>query len=83
LERVKNLKRIKTGILIDGISGAKVKEADILKRFVEKFPNIPELKEVKRLEDAINLLIQRKSDLMKEIFYLRVLPDGKIIEFRG
>ncbi len=83
LERVKNLKRIKTGILIDGISGAKVKEADILRHFVEKFPNIPELKEVKRLEDAINLLIQRKSALMKEIFYLRVLPDGRIIEFRG
>jgi len=83
LKRVKNLKRIKTGILIDGISGAKVKEADILRHFVEKFPNIPELKEVKRFEDAINLLIQRKSALMKEIFYLRVLPDGKIIEFRG
>jgi len=65
LERVKNLKRIKTGILIDGISGAKFKEADILRHFVEKFPNIPELKEVKRFEDAINLLIQRKSALMK------------------
>ena len=83
LERVKNLKRIKTGILIDGISGEKVKEADILRHFAEKFPNIPELKEVKRLEDAINLLIQRKSALMKEIFYLRVLPDGRNIEFRG
>jgi hypothetical protein len=83
LERVKNLKRIKTGILIDEISGVKVKEADILNHFVKKFPNIPELKKVRRLEDAINLLIQRKSALMKEIFYFKVFPDGKIIEFRG
>jgi hypothetical protein len=49
----------------------------------EEFSNIPELKKVKRIEDAINLFMQKKASLMKKIFYFKVLPDGRIIEFRG
>jgi hypothetical protein len=83
LERFKNLKKIKQGVFVDEKVGAEVKESDILRALSEEFPNIPELKKAKRIEDAINLLTQRKASLMKKIFYFKVLPDGRIIEFRG
>jgi hypothetical protein len=83
LEGFKNLKKIKQGVFVDERVGAEVKESDILRTLSEEFPNIPELKKAKRIEDAINLLTQRKASLMKKIFYFKVLPDGRIIEFRG
>jgi len=83
LEGFKNLKKIKQGTFVDERFGVEVEESDILQVLSEEFPNIPELKKVKRFEDAINLLTQRKASLMKKIFYFKVLPDGKIIEFRG
>jgi len=83
LKRFKNLKKIKQGVFVDERVGVEVKEADILRALSEEFPNIPELKKAKRIEDAVNLLTQRKASLMKKIFYFKVLPDGRIIEFRG
>jgi hypothetical protein len=83
LEGFKNLKKIKQGVFVDERVGVEVKEADILRALSEEFPNIPELKKAKRIEDAINLLTQRKASLMKKIFYFKVLPDGRVIEFRG
>ncbi len=83
LEGFKNLKKIKQGVFVDERVGVEVKEADILRALSKEFPNIPELKKAKRIEDAINLLTQRKASLMKKIFYFKVLPDGRIIEFRG
>jgi hypothetical protein len=83
LKRFKNLKKIKQGVFVDEKFGTEVKEADILRALSKEFPDIPELKKVKRFEDAINLLTQRKASLMKKIFYFKVLPDGRIIEFRG
>jgi hypothetical protein len=83
LKRFKNLKKIKQGVFVDERVGVEVKEADILQALSEEFPNIPELKKAKRIEDAVNLLTQRKASLIKKIFYFKVLPDGRIIEFRG
>ena len=83
LEGFKNLKKIKQGVFVDERVGVEVKEADILRALSEEFPNIPELKKAKRIEDVVNLLTQRKASLMKKIFYFKVLPDGRIIEFRG
>jgi hypothetical protein len=83
LKRFKNLKKIKQGVFVDERVGVEVKEADILRALSEEFHNIPELKKAKRIQDAINLLTQRKASLMKKIFYFKVLPDGRIIEFRG
>jgi hypothetical protein len=83
LEGFKNLKKIKQGVFVDERVGVEVKEADILRALSEEFPNVPELKKAKRIEDAVNILTQRKALLMKKIFYFKVLPDGKIIEFRG
>gem|GEM_PF-7091878 len=83
LEGFKNLKKIKQGVFVDERVGVEVKEADILRALSEEFPNIPELKKAKRIEDVVNLLTQRKALLMKKIFYFKVLPDGRIIEFRG
>jgi hypothetical protein len=83
LKRFKNLKKIKQGVFVDERVGVEVKEADILRALSEEFPSIPELKKAKRIEDAVNILTQRKASLMKKIFYFKVLPDGRIIEFRG
>jgi hypothetical protein len=83
LKMFKNLKKIKQGVFVDEVVGIEVKEKDILRALSEEFPNIPELKKAKRIEDAINILTQRKASLMKKIFYFKVLPDGRIIEFRG
>ncbi|MFZ8832767.1 MAG: hypothetical protein ACO2O5_00960, partial [Candidatus Caldipriscus sp.] len=83
LEGFKNLKKIKQGVFVDERVGVEVKEADILRSLSKEFPNIPELKKAKRIEDAVSLLTQRKASLMKKVFYFKVLPDGRIIEFRG
>jgi reverse gyrase len=62
-------------------------EEDVLNHLRESYPEIEELKKVKKLEDAAKLLKEkawqeRGKEIMKKVFYFRVLPDGSILEFR-
>jgi hypothetical protein len=64
-----------------------VREEEVLNKLRESFPEIKELKKVKKLEDAVKLLKEkawqeRGREIMKKVFYFRVLPDGSILEFR-